>query len=99
MEVLKYLHELGLQESLPEVSKLLTLNSAIAVSSASVERSFSCITRVKTYLQNKIGQERPGSPCRIIIHQDLLKELEDEKKFHDLIVEKFIEKPRRLNFL
>ena len=34
--------EFGLQESLPEVAKLLKLNAAIAVSSASVQRSLSC---------------------------------------------------------
>ena len=99
VEVLNYLYEFGLQESLSEVAKLLKLNSAIAVSSASVERSFSCLRRVKTYLRNKMGQERLGSLCRISIHKDLLKELEDTKKLHDLIAEKFIEKPRRLNFL
>ena len=99
VEVLNYLYEFGLQESLPEVVKLLKLNSAIAVSSASVERSFSCLRRVKTYLLNKMDQERLGSLCRISIHKDLLKELEDKKKLHDLIAEKFIEKPRRLHFL
>ena len=99
VEVLQYIYEFGLQGSLPEVVKLLKLNSAIAVSSASVERSFSCLKRVKTYLRNKMGQERLGSLCRISIHKDILKELEDKKEIHDLIADKFIEKPRRLNFL
>ena len=40
-----------------------------------------------------MGQERLGSLCRISIHKDILKELEDKKKLHDLITEKFIEKP------
>ena len=65
VEVLNYLYEFGLQESLSEVVKLLKLNAAIAVSSASVERSFSRLRRVKTYLRNKMGQERLGSLCRI----------------------------------
>ena len=46
-----------------------------------------------------MGQERLGSLCRISIHEDILKELEEKKKLYDLIAEKFIEKPRRLNFL
>ena len=75
MEVLNHLFEFGLQESLPEVVKLLMLNSVIAVSSASVEGSFSCLRRVETYLRNKMGQERLGSLCRISIHKDLLKEI------------------------
>ena len=78
MKVLNYLYECGLQESVQEVVKLLKLNAVIAVSSASVERSFSCLRRVKTYLRNKIGQERLGSLCRISIHKDLLKEHDDK---------------------
>jgi hypothetical protein len=46
-----------------------------------------------------MGQERLGSLCRISIHKDILKELEDKKQLHDLIIEKFVEKPRRLDFL
>ena len=98
IEILKYIYECNLERSVPEVVKLLKLNSVIAISSASVERSFSCLKRVKTYLRNKMGQERLGSLCRISLHKDVLKEVEDENMLHDKIVQKFVEKPRRLNF-
>ena len=55
--------------------------------------------RVKTYIRGNMGQERLGSLCRISIHRDILKELEEKKKLHDLIAEKVVDKPRRLNFL
>ena len=44
-------------------------------------------------------QGRLGSLCRISIHKDIFKELEEKKKLHDLLAEKFIDKPRRINSL
>ena len=98
-ELLLYIYKFNLQDCLPEVAKLLKMNGVIAISSTSVERSFSCLRRVKTYLRGNMGQECLGSLCRISIHKDILKELEEKKKLHDIIAEKFIDKPRRLSFL
>ena len=97
-ELLENIYKFNLQDCLPEVVKLLKKNGIIAISSASAERSFPSLLRVKTYLCDNMRQERLGSLCRISIHKDILKELEEKKKLHDLIAEKFIDKPRRLNF-
>ena len=97
--LLQFIYNFNLEASIPEVVKLLKLNASIAVSSASVERSFSCLKRVKTYLRNTMGQGRLGSLCRISTHKNILKELEDQNLLTDLVIEKFIRKPRRLNFL
>ena len=97
-ELLEYIYHLNMQHCIPEVVRLLKLNGVMAVSSASAERSFSCLKRVKTYLRNAMGDERLGSLCRISIHKDILKEKEDKKDLHDAILDKFIKKPRRLNF-
>ena len=75
------------------------MNGVTAISSASFERSFSLLRRVKKYLRGNMGQEWLGSLCRISIHKDILKELGEKKKLHNLIAEKFIDKPRRLNCL
>ena len=99
LEILQYLYEFDLHESLPEVVKLLKLNTVIALSSSSIERSFSCLRRVKIYLRNKMSEERLLSFCRISIHKDILKGLGDGKQLYDLIIAKFTEKPRRLDFL
>ena len=99
MELMHYIYHYNLHPSLPEVVKLLKLNTVIAVSSASVKRSLSCLRWVKTYLRSKMGHERLSSLCRISIHKDILKEKEDQNQLHNLITEKFIEKPGRLNFL
>ena len=98
-EVLKYIFQFNLQSSLPEAVKLLKMNGVLAVSSASVERSFSCLKRVKGYLRNRMGQSRLSSLCRISIHKDIIKLKEDANVLHDQVVEKFVEKPRRLPFL
>ena len=70
-EVLKYMFKFNLQSSLPEAVKLFKMNGVLAVASASVERSFSCLKRVKTYLRNRMGQGRLSSLCRISIHKTL----------------------------
>jgi hypothetical protein len=98
MELLKYIFEKNIQGCIPEVVKLLKLNGIIAVSSASAERSFSCLGRVKSYLRSKMNDERLGWLCRISVHKDILQEKEDQKQLYDLVLEKFIKKPRRLNF-
>ena len=98
-EVLKYIFQFNLQSSLPEAVKLLKMNGVLALSSASVERSFSCLKRVKGYLRNRMGQARPSSLCRISIHKDIIKLKEDTNVLHDEVVKKFVEKPRRLAFL
>lgn len=98
MELLKYIYHIGIHQCIPEFVKLLKLNAVIAISSASAERSFSCLNRVKTFLRNSMGDERLGSLCRISIHKDILKAKDDQKQLHPAILDKFIKKPRRLNF-
>ena len=98
MELLKYIFEMNIQECIPEVVKLLKLNGVIAVSSASAERSFSCLGRVKSYLRSKMNDDRLGCLCRISIHKDILHEKEDKKQLYELVLEKFVQKPRHLNF-
>ena len=98
-EVLKYIFQFNLQSSIPEVVKLLKMNIVLSVASASVERSFSCLKRVKTYLRNRMGQSPLSALCRISIHKDILKQKEDANLLHEEVVQKFVEKPRRLAFL
>jgi hypothetical protein len=98
-ELLKYIFQFHLQSSIPEVVKLLKMNGVISVTSASVERSFSCLKRVKSYLRNTMSQGRLSSLCRISIHKDILSEKEDAGTLHEEVVKRFVEKPRRLAFL
>ena len=97
LEILQYIYKCRLETSAPESVKLLKLNSVISISSASVERSFR--KRVKTYLHNKMGHKPLGCLCKTSLLKDVIKEVEDENILHDRKVQKFVEKPRRLNFL
>ena len=97
--LLKYMFQFNLQDSIPEAVKLLKMNGVLSVTSASVERSFSCLKRVKSYLRNSMSQGRLSSLCRISIHKDILSENEKANTLHEEVVKRFIEKPRRLAFL
>ena len=44
-------------------------------------------------------QDHLGCLCQISVHKDILKELENRSLLHCSILDKFIEKPRRLNFV
>jgi hypothetical protein len=99
MEILGYIFQLNIQSSLPEVVKLLKMNGVFSLTSASAERSFSCLKRVKTYLRATMTQDRLSSLCRMSIHKDILKKKKDENTLHDEVLAKFVEKPRRLAFL
>ncbi|CAB4035785.1 zinc finger MYM-type 1-like, partial [Paramuricea clavata] len=98
-ELLKYIFKFNLQSSTPEAVKLLKMNGVLSIASASVERSFSCLKRVKGYLRNTMGQGRLSSLCRISIHKDIVKLKEDDNVLHEEVIKKFVEKPRLLAFL
>ena len=62
-ELLDYINNLNLQSCFSEVFKLLLLNATIAISSVSVEWSFSCLDRIKTYLRISTEQELLACLC------------------------------------
>ena len=57
-ELHKYMHEGQLYEGVRQVNKLILLFLTIPYSTAFVERSFSALKRIKTYLRNAQGQNR-----------------------------------------
>nr|CAI5857137.1 unnamed protein product [Callosobruchus analis] len=56
--MLLFIFNNNLKSCLPELYKLLSLVLSIPVTSASVERSFSALKRIKTYNRSKITQDR-----------------------------------------
>ena len=62
-ELLDYINNLNLESCFSEVFKLLLSNATIAISYLSVERSFSCLKRYKTYLRNRMEQELLACLC------------------------------------
>lgn len=59
---------------LPEVHKLLKLFFTIPVSTASAERSFSTLRRLKSYLRSTMTQKRLNDLMTCHIHRDILED-------------------------
>lgn len=86
-EVIQLLHENN--EIFKETYKLFCLILTIPSTSASVERSFSCLKRIKTYLRNSMTKERLSCLGRISIEKELLSELQATRPFYEDIINKF----------
>ena len=75
---------LGVASSIySEVGKLIALLLVIPASSATAERSFSSLRRLKTYLRSTMGQERLNNLLVLNIHQDLTDNLDLKKVASD----------------
>ena len=78
---------------MPNFSSLFRIYLTFPISSATGERSFSCLKRVKTWLRNTIGQERLSSLEILNIEKDILINLDEVgRKFCKI-------KDRRIKFL
>jgi hAT family C-terminal dimerisation region len=55
----------------PNVNKLLTILATLPVTTASAERSFSTLRRLKTYLRSTMTDDRLTSLALLNIHHDI----------------------------
>lgn len=78
------------KELFPNIYMFLHLLIVIPVTTASAERSFSTLKRVKTYLRNSMGEDRLGALALASVYR--------EKVEPDKIIDTFIKKNRRINF-
>ena len=87
--MLKYL-----PETMPQIFKLFKIYLSIPVSSATGERSFSCLPRLKSYLRTTTGQQRLSDLAVANIESEKLKGIDV-----DIIINEFASvKKRRLKF-
>lgn len=71
-DVTKALMKLGPAKRLySQLSKLIVLLLVIPATSATAERSFSCVRRLKTYLRTTMSQPRLNHLLLLHVHQDL----------------------------
>nr|CAI5824291.1 unnamed protein product [Callosobruchus analis] len=78
----------------PAVRKALIILSTIPCTTATVERSFSTLRRVKTWLSSTMGEERLTGLCLMSVHRNYLK---DNSEFIEkIVIDKFSANPRRL---
>ena len=66
-----YLNLLSLRDAFPELLRLLRISMTIAISTASCERSFSSLKRIKSYLRSTMGEQRLTDLAIISIEREL----------------------------
>ena len=67
------------KDSFEDIYKLLRIAVTLPVTSASCERSFSCMRRVKTYLRNRMANPRLSNLACLSIHAERTKALDVQK--------------------
>ncbi|ROI16184.1 Zinc finger MYM-type protein 1 [Anabarilius grahami] len=87
-----------LDSAMPQLYKLFSLVATIGATSAGVERSFSCLKRLKSYTRNTMGQGRLSSLALLAIERTLVKSLEKTPSWYDRVTDHFLEKERRAEF-
>nr|CAH7732180.1 unnamed protein product [Callosobruchus chinensis] len=74
----------------PSVNKLIKIFCTLPVTTATNERSFSTLRRLKTYLRNTTGEERLNGLALLNIHRDIPVSPEE-------VLEDFSKQARKMN--
>ena len=99
-QLLSFLAQKDLIQTVPEATKLLQLVLTVPATTASVERSFSALKRIKTYSRNRTDQGRLSSLAVISIETErLLKLKKDKEDFYKQVIDAFVQKERRMDFI
>ena len=105
VQLLNFVAKNNLTKTVPEATKLLQLVLTIPATTASVERSFSALKRIKTYSRNRTNQGRLSSLAIISIEAERLLKLKAKGKkdpaedFYNKVTEIFVQKERRMDFI
>ncbi len=87
----------NLNNSFPQLIKLLQVLITTGLTTTEAERSFSATNRIKTFLRNSMGQDRLNSLCILAVEKKFVKGIAN---FQDLVVEAFVKaKNRRMDFV
>jgi hypothetical protein len=74
-DMFAFIFSLSLVTDLPETYKLLSLVLSLPATSASVERSFSTLKRIKNFVRNSMSQFRLSNLATLSIENDLIQSL------------------------
>nr|CAB3267958.1 zinc finger MYM-type protein 1-like [Phallusia mammillata] len=81
----------------PAVRKAILIALTLPATSCEVERSFSTLRRVKTWLRTSMSDQRLSGICMLSVHRDKIKQ--QKNVLINKIIDKFGRDPRRLQFL
>ncbi|KAL6110043.1 uncharacterized protein ACO6RY_19205 [Pungitius sinensis] len=97
-QLLSFLAQKDLTQTVPEATKLLQLVLTIPVTPTSVERSSCALNRMKAYSRDRSHRGRLSSPAIIFIEAErLLRLREDKEDFYNKVTEIFVQKRRDLS--
>ncbi|KAG2470699.1 ZMYM1 protein, partial [Polypterus senegalus] len=82
-DLLDFLHQKNLNESIGRLFTLVYLAVSIPVSTASVERTFSALKRIQTYTRNTTGRVRLSALASMAIESEVLMELKRSDNLYD----------------
>jgi hypothetical protein len=88
-EMIEFIYKNDIITDVPEIYKLFCLIVSLPPTSASVERSFSALKRVKSYSRNTMSQSRLNNLSVLAIERGLVKELIKDKKFYTKFFDDF----------
>ena len=89
--ILKRIKDQQIEICYSQIVKLFELILTFPISSASCERSFSCLKRVKNYLRNRMSDNRLNQLSLLSIEKDVCLRVDTEK-----VIERFATSSRRI---
>ena len=98
-DLMEFINVNDLSDALPKLFRLFALILTIPFTTASVERSFSALKRIKTYQRNTTGENRISGLSLMSIEVDLLKHLMQTEEFYEKVINLFAEKNRRIELI
>ncbi|XP_030757705.1 zinc finger MYM-type protein 1-like [Sitophilus oryzae] len=95
LNVLNFLKTTGLNKSLYEVAKLCELVLTMRATSASGEKGFSALKRIKCFMRNSTSED--GNLALLCIEKECVQKLSENPKFYDDVIDKFAAVDRRID--
>jgi hypothetical protein len=81
----------------PATKKAILISLALPCTTSNIERSFSTLRRVKTWLRSTMTENRLNGLCMLSVHRTMVQKTKDT--IESEVLKRFCEEPRRLLFL
>ena len=98
-DLMEFINVNDLFDAMSKLFRLCALILTIPSTTASVERSFSALKRIKTYQRNTTGENQISGLSLMSIEADLLKHLMQTEEFYEKVINLFAEKNRRIKLI